>query len=103
MPRGRLVAAKLRLFGMLAKVSTLDLHLLAHLMQARAHALADAIAQGLPSRGAIGIRAAPEIVHFRLVLFLFVGKVGGDDGGLVVVVAAVENVIDLSLIHISEP
>src|ERR1019366_7848407 len=85
---------KLRLFGMLAKVGAVDLHFLAHLMQAGTHALADAIAESLAAGSAIGGRAAAQIVNLDFVLFRLVGKVSSDDGGLVVVVAAVENVVD---------
>src|SRR5580704_17053102 len=88
------MSPKLCLFGVLAKVEPFDLHLLAHLVQTRTHALANAVAKSLAACSAISVGAASKIVDFGLVLLFLVGKVGGDDGGLVVVVAAVEYVVD---------
>ena len=50
---GRRDAVEVRLLGVLAEVGAFDLDLLAHLVQTRAHAFADAIAQGLAARGAL--------------------------------------------------
>ena len=68
----------------MAKIFAAHIDLHTHLGQARPHAVADAVAEGLFAGGAfdVGLRSAAGGQ---------VGIVGGDDGRLLVVVAGVEN------------
>ncbi len=68
----------------LAKILARHLHADAHLGEAGAHAVADAVAEGLLAGGALGI-------GFRSAAGRQIGIIGGDDGGLLVVVARVED------------
>src|SRR5208283_2081433 len=89
-----LVTSKLGLLRMQAEIGPFDLDFLAHLMQSRAHTLADSVTQRFAPRGAIGGRVAARVMNLELVLLLYVWEVGSDDGGLVLVVTAVEDVVD---------
>src|SRR6185312_12399182 len=74
----------------LAEVRSIHLHHTAHFMQTGAHTFGDAIAQRFIAGSVAGrLRSRPsEVLHFPR---RKVGKISGDDGGLPLVITAVQD------------
>ncbi len=79
-------------FDSLAEVFSLHFYDDTHLLQAGAHAFSDAVAEGFASDGAAGFGEAVVGIAAGGGGARFVGEIGGNDGGTILVVAAVEDV-----------
>src|SRR5271169_1513506 len=79
---------------LLAEVFAGDLDLLAHFVQARAHAFGDAVAEGLLAGGSLSLKPVNWFIVRPRGSRRQVGEVGGNQGGALIVVTGVEHVAD---------